>query len=118
MVSGKEFRANVRKPMPGAPQKKDCRIVPAFTIQSMQKNTCVLPPPKCNVMKESPLKKSTFRTYYRRGDLPIALDANRAISWKVCFNISRNYHFVVYLFFRWILRNLTIIIICQCFSKV
>lgn len=83
MVSGKEFRANVRKPMPGASQKTDSRIVPAFTIQSMQKNTSVLPPPKCNVMKEKPCKKTTFRTYYKRGDLPIALDANRAISWKV-----------------------------------
>ncbi|KAF2878945.1 hypothetical protein ILUMI_27218 [Ignelater luminosus] len=98
MVSGKEFRANVRKPMPGAPQKKDCRIVPAFTIQSMQKNTCVLPPPKCNVMKENPIKRSTFRTYYQRGDLPIALDANRAISWKVDIK-KLDYHHYLPMFF-------------------
>lgn len=84
MVSGKEFRSTLRKPLPNAPQQKGCRLVPAFTIQSLQKGTCVLPPPKCNPFQEQPPKTTNFKSSYKRGDFPIALDAKAAsITWKV-----------------------------------
>ncbi|KAK4872679.1 hypothetical protein RN001_014708 [Aquatica leii] len=98
MVSGKEYRESIRKPLPGAPDKQECRIVPAFTIQSMQKNTCVTPPPKCNVYKERPAEKRAFRYYYQRGDLPIALDVNRSLSWKVDIK-KLDYHHYLPMFF-------------------
>lgn len=84
MVSGKEFRATLHKPLPNAPKPQGCRIVPAFTIQSMQRGTCVLPPPKCNPLQEVPPKPTNFRTNYKRGDFPIALEASGTkVSWKV-----------------------------------
>ncbi|KAK5640600.1 hypothetical protein RI129_011411 [Pyrocoelia pectoralis] len=99
MVSGNEFLQSLRKPMPGASKtEKKCRIVPAFTIQSMQKNTCVSPPSKCNVYKERPIRKTVFRTYYKRGDLPIALGAGRTISWKVDIK-KLDYHHYLPMFF-------------------
>lgn len=47
MVCGREFRSSLRRPMPNAAKTRPvCRIVPAFTIQANQKNTCVAPPPR------------------------------------------------------------------------
>lgn len=84
MVSGKEFRKTLHKPLPGAPKQQTCRIVPAFTIQAMQKGTCVLPPPKCNPFAEVQPKPSNFRMNYMRGDFPISFEANGTrVSWKV-----------------------------------
>ncbi|XP_025836938.1 parkin coregulated gene protein homolog [Agrilus planipennis] len=98
MVSGKEFRSTIRQPLPGAPKSKECRIVPAFTIQALQKNTCILPPPKCNVLKPRPPKSTQFRVHYKRGELPIALDANRRLSWKVDIH-KLDYHHYLPMFF-------------------
>ncbi|KAJ8933093.1 hypothetical protein NQ314_014221 [Rhamnusium bicolor] len=84
MVSGKEFRSTLRKPLSLANKSQECRIVPAFTIQALQKGTCVIPPPKCNAAKEVPPKHAKFRQNYRRGNLPIAMEAKGGrVSWKV-----------------------------------
>ncbi|KAF5282464.1 hypothetical protein FQA39_LY17579 [Lamprigera yunnana] len=98
MVSGKEFRENLNKPMPGATKRKECRVVPAFTIQSHQRNTCVSPPTKCYIYKERPPKNALFRKYYQRGDLPIALDANHELAWKVDIK-KLDYHHYLPMFF-------------------
>ncbi|XP_068918177.1 parkin coregulated gene protein homolog [Tenebrio molitor] len=99
MVSGKEFRASLRRPLPGAPKHKGCRVVPAFTIQALQKGTCVVPPPRCNALKEQPPKPTNFRTNYKRGDFPIALEANgKRISWKADIN-KLDYHHYLPMFF-------------------
>lgn len=83
--SGQKFRESLRKQMPGTNGPNGCRAVPPFSIQSLQKGTCVLPPPRCNPFKENPITKPTsFRLAYQRGDLPIAIDATGCrISWKV-----------------------------------
>ncbi|KAF5292884.1 hypothetical protein FQR65_LT11136 [Abscondita terminalis] len=98
MVSGEEFRECIRKPMPGAPEKKEHRTVPAFTIQSLQKNTCVVPPAKCHIFRERPVEKSIFRKYYQRGDLPVAQDASGSVSWKVDIK-KLDYHHYLPMFF-------------------
>lgn len=61
VVSGKTFRESLHKPLPGAREQKRCRVVPAFTIQALQKGTCILPPPKCDPAKERPPKPTNFR---------------------------------------------------------
>lgn len=84
MVSGKEFRSTLRKPLPNAPKQKGCRLVPAFTIQSLQKGTCVIPPPKSNPFQEKPPKPTNFKSNYKRGDFPIVLESKATrIAWKV-----------------------------------
>lgn len=84
MVSGKEFRSTLSKPLPNTRPQKGCRLVPAFTIQSLQKGTCVLPPPKSNPFKEQTPKSKNFKSSYKRGDFPIALEAKSTnIVWKV-----------------------------------
>lgn len=57
------------------------RIVPPFSIQSLQKNTKVIPPnrySKCDLDSICSLNKrpkgTSFRMYYERGDLPIKMD--------------------------------------------
>lgn len=88
MVSGKEFRQSLRRPMPGARTSKAPRVVPAFTIQSLQKGTVVQPPPECGVRKRRMPKTSTFKKYYKRGDFPISMEVDQSgykISWKVIF---------------------------------
>lgn len=99
MVSGKEFRATLHRPLPGAPAHKGCRIVPAFTIQTLQKGTCTLPPPKCNAHKEQPPKPTKFRMNYKRGELPIAMEAaGTRIHWKADIN-KLDYHHYLPMFF-------------------
>lgn len=99
MVSGKEFRSTLHKPLPNAPVQKGCRIVPAFTIQALQKGTCILPPPKCNAYKEQPPKPSNFRLNYKRGELPIALEATgMKVHWKADIN-KLDYHHYLPMFF-------------------
>lgn len=84
MVSGKEFRASLRKAHPGAKTPKKCRLVPAFTIQAFQRDTCVIPPPKCDAYKVQPPKSTKFRDNYRRGNLPLAMEAKGGrLAWKV-----------------------------------
>ncbi|KAJ8936320.1 hypothetical protein NQ318_007169 [Aromia moschata] len=85
MVSGKEFRSTLRKPSPNSKvKKKECRLVPAFTIQAMQKGTCVTPPPKCDAYKEVLPKHTKFQQNYKRGNLPIALASKGGkVAWKL-----------------------------------
>nr|CAH7714680.1 unnamed protein product [Callosobruchus chinensis] len=99
MVAGKEFRSNLKKPLPGAGGKKECRLVPAFTIQALQKGTCVIPPPKCNAFKGTVPKVTKFRMNYMRGNLPIALDAKGGkASWKADIN-KLDFHYYLPMFF-------------------
>ncbi|CAG9763071.1 unnamed protein product [Ceutorhynchus assimilis] len=116
MVSGKEFRNNLTKPLPNAVKKQkhesdleegqdkqqesSCRQVPAFTIQAFQKGTCVIPPPKCNAYKEvAPKGAHKFRMNYKRGNLPIALEAKGArVSWKADIN-KLEFHYYLPMFF-------------------
>ncbi|CAH0546316.1 unnamed protein product [Brassicogethes aeneus] len=98
MVSGKEFRSSLRKPLPGTKKQKKCRIVPAFTIQAMQNNTCVLPPAKCS-FKEKPTKVFKFQDNYKRGNLPIAKQAvGNGLVWKA--DITKlDFHYYLPMFF-------------------
>lgn len=89
MVSGKQFRESLRHNMPGAPHSKEPRVVPAFTIQAMQRGTVVAKPPSCGAYKPKSLKPTQFRMFYKRGDFPIGIESDQSgnkISWKVSFN--------------------------------
>ncbi|XP_066254298.1 parkin coregulated gene protein [Euwallacea similis] len=101
MVSGKEFRSNLRKPLPNVKKNdKQCRLVPAFTVQALQKGTCVIPPQKCNAFKEvEPKGAKKFRMNYLRGNLPIALEAQGGkVSWKADVN-KLDFHYYLPMFF-------------------
>ncbi|KAG6445469.1 hypothetical protein O3G_MSEX003924 [Manduca sexta] len=86
---GRDFRATLRKPSPNYPyghKYKKPRVVPAFTIQAMQKNTKVLPPPKCNVWEPLPAKPTMFRKCYQRGEFPVSIEfttCGKQLAWKV-----------------------------------
>ncbi|XP_047530072.1 parkin coregulated gene protein homolog isoform X2 [Vanessa atalanta] len=86
-ICGKDFRSSLKKPSPNYPHKtRKCRIVPAFTIQSMQKNTKVLPPPKCGVFDPLPPKPTMFRRCYQRGEFPVCIEfttSGKRLAWKV-----------------------------------
>jgi len=91
-------------PFKGKFSPYDCegsRIVEAFSVSSLQRNTVVTSPPQCNAYKPRPPARSTFRQSYDRGDFPIALKhdgrGNR-ISWKVPLE-SLDYHYYLPLFF-------------------
>ena len=77
------------------------RLVSAFSISSLQRNTAVIPPQPCPAFKPRPPARSTFRQSYDRGDFPISLKhdgrGNR-ISWKVPLE-SLDYHYYLPLFF-------------------
>lgn len=102
MVSGKEFRGTLRKPLPNSRKTSDkqCRLVPAFTVQALQKGTCVIPPPKCNAFKEVEARGAKkFRMNYLRGNLPVSLEAKGGkVSWKA--DISKlDFHYYLPMFF-------------------
>ncbi|XP_055597365.1 parkin coregulated gene protein isoform X2 [Uranotaenia lowii] len=63
------------------------RPVPAFSIESLQKGTFVLGPPKAQKSKYMLQPKATsFRMYYDRGDLPIKMEyltGGDKIAWTV-----------------------------------
>uniref|UniRef100_A0A336MDH9 CSON015004 protein n=1 Tax=Culicoides sonorensis TaxID=179676 RepID=A0A336MDH9_CULSO len=64
------------------------RIVPPFSIESLQKNTKVADPPKSygKAHNQTMTQSKTFRMYYERGDLPIRLEyltGGDKISWTV-----------------------------------
>ncbi|XP_056630615.1 parkin coregulated gene protein homolog [Diorhabda sublineata] len=95
MVTDKESR-----PKTGEKQQNGCKIwVPAFTVQALQKHTCVLPPPKCDVYKEVPSTNRKFRTNYLRGNLPIGTDPKgNKVSWKA--DITKlDFHYYLPMFF-------------------
>lgn len=100
MVSGKEFRSTLHKPLPNAVHSTGCRVVPAFTIQAMQKGTCVLPPPKSDPFKEQPPKSLNFKVNYNRGEFPVIIEPNKAnVSWKADIK-KLDYHHYLPLFFQ------------------
>lgn len=64
------------------------RIVPPFSIESLQKNTKVADPPRPHgkAHNQTITQSKTFRMYYERGDLPIRLEyltGGDKISWTV-----------------------------------
>ncbi|KAL1384589.1 hypothetical protein pipiens_013042, partial [Culex pipiens pipiens] len=73
-----------RRPVKSAPS---LRPVPAFSIESLQKNTLVMGPPKAQKHKHLLQQKATsFRMYYDRGDLPIKMEyltGGDKIAWTV-----------------------------------
>ncbi|XP_034826891.1 parkin coregulated gene protein homolog [Maniola hyperantus] len=88
-ICGKDFRNSLKKPSPNYPyggKARKCRIVPAFTIQAMQKNTKVIPPPKSGVYDPLPPKPTMFRRCYQRGEFPVTIEfttSGKQLSWKV-----------------------------------
>nr|CAD7202384.1 unnamed protein product [Timema douglasi] len=105
-ISGQKFREDLRKPMPGELSKFEnipkLRIVPAFTIQTLQKNTIVECPPKSGAFNERPPKLPTaFRRFYERGDFPISMEFDTygyKIAWKVDIE-KLDYHHYLPMFF-------------------
>ncbi|XP_065160548.1 parkin coregulated gene protein [Atheta coriaria] len=106
MVSGRQFRESLHRPLPNAPVQKSCRQVPAFTVQALQRGTCTLPPPTCNPYQEIPYtKKRIFKTSYDRGELPISADANKtSVIWKVNLNKIDYIHYLP-VFFEGLVEN-------------
>lgn len=88
-MCGKDFRSSLKKPSPNyvyGYKKRKPRVVPAFTIQALQKNTKVIPPPKCGVFDPQPSKPSMFRKCYMRGEFPVCIEFTtfgKKLSWKV-----------------------------------
>ncbi|XP_023934941.1 parkin coregulated gene protein homolog [Bicyclus anynana] len=88
-ICGKDFRNTLRKPSPNYPygsKTKKFRSVPAFTIQAMQKNTKVIPPPKSGVYDPLPARPTMFRSCYQRGEFPVSIEftsSGKQLSWKV-----------------------------------
>ncbi|XP_068632868.1 parkin coregulated gene protein homolog [Battus philenor] len=86
---GKDFRHSLKKPSPNYPlgqKKRKLRLVPAFTIQAMQKNTKVIPPPKCGVYDPLPVRPTMFRSCYQRGEFPVTIEFTtfgKRLAWKV-----------------------------------
>ncbi|KAI8422183.1 hypothetical protein MSG28_006091 [Choristoneura fumiferana] len=86
---GKDFRQSLKKPSPNYPHGQKARkprLVPAFTIQAMQKNTRVIPPKKSGLFDLKPLKPSMFRRSYSRGEFPVTIEFTnfgKRLSWKV-----------------------------------
>nr|CAD7445521.1 unnamed protein product [Timema bartmani] len=105
-ISGEKFREDLRKPMPGGLNKFEnipkLRVVPAFTIQTLQKNTIVECPPKSGAFNERPPKLPTaFRRFYERGDFPISMEFDTygyKIAWKVDIE-KLDYHHYLPMFF-------------------
>ncbi|KAL3968815.1 GON-4-like protein [Sarotherodon galilaeus] len=72
-----------------------------FTVKATLKNAVVVGPRASRVFHECPAKPSTFRKYYERGELPIAVNhENRgnSIAWKVDVE-TLDYHHYLPLFF-------------------
>lgn len=92
MIIGREFRKSLRRPMPSVPKRATPRVVPAFTIQALQKDVTVKPPPKAGAFIERPPKAPTqFRRFYIRGDFPIGTEFDtygNKIAWKVRDNLQ------------------------------
>ncbi|XP_021920872.1 parkin coregulated gene protein homolog [Zootermopsis nevadensis] len=95
MDSGRVFRQNLRRPMPTAPKRILRRVVPAFTIQTLQENITVQPLPRPDAsLKRSPKLATKFRRFYTCGDFPIATVFDTRgikVAWKVEIE-ELNYH--------------------------
>lgn len=83
--------------------KQSARLVPPFSIQSLQKNTKVIPYSNFNRNRKLAKKpqRTSFRTHYERGDLPLRLEyfpGGVRINWTIDLN-KLNYHLYLPLFF-------------------
>lgn len=78
------------------------RMVKPFSIESQQRNTTVIRPPKNTQTRCALLpRSSTFRMYYERGDLPIKMEyltGGDKIGWKMEFE-KLDYSLYLPLFF-------------------
>lgn len=77
------------------------RMVQPFSIESQQRNTTVIRPPKNNPTRCSLPRSSTFRMYYERGDLPIKMEyltGGDKIGWTIEFE-KLDYSLYLPLFF-------------------
>lgn len=84
-------------------KKQAPRLVPPFSIQSLQKNTKVIPYNNFNRNRKLEKKPrcTSFRIHYERGDLPLRLEyfpGGARINWTVDLN-KLNYHLYLPLFF-------------------
>lgn len=86
-TSGKDFRISLRKPLPGTPASKrpvSARIVPAFTIQSLQRNVKVQPFPRYDIFEPKAPKDSQFKIAFLSGEFPISIEnVGKHVCWKV-----------------------------------
>eukprot|EP00064_Thunnus_orientalis_P011468 superscaffoldBa00001657_g11499 len=72
-----------------------------FTMKATMKNTVVEGPPAAGAFWERPSKPTTFRSFYERGELPLALQhkpARNRVVWKVEIE-KLDYHHYLPLFF-------------------
>ncbi|XP_022206307.2 parkin coregulated gene protein homolog isoform X2 [Nilaparvata lugens] len=94
-ISRRGFRENLQRP--AAPKE---RVVPAFSIQTLQQGTVVKQPPKTPI-KPYTINRSSFKKFYIRGDYPIAMEFDTfgcKIGWKVDID-SLDYHHYLPMFF-------------------
>lgn len=96
-----EKRASLR--MQELLKRQSPRLVPPFSIQSLQKNTKVMPYSFFNRNRKSSKKPrfTSFRMHYERGDLPLRLEyfpGGVRIMWTMDLN-KLNYHLYLPLFF-------------------
>lgn len=82
--------------MPGASKFKTCRIVPPFTIQSLQRGTCVIGPPRSDFLKTNPSPKNNFQYNYKAGKFPIIIEANGNVIWKVLMQLKIVIFHIIY----------------------
>ncbi|CAK6970052.1 parkin coregulated gene protein-like [Scomber scombrus] len=74
---------------------------PGFTVKASMKNSVVEGPPAAGAFQKRPSKPTTFRSFYERGEFPIALQhkpARNRIVWKVEIE-KLDYHHYLPLFF-------------------
>ena len=72
------------------------RLVPAFTIQSLQRNTKVIPPLSTHFFDFRPVHCTSFKRFYDRRDLPVAIQPQNGgyrLIWKVCTLKLINYEY-------------------------
>lgn len=84
-------------------KKQSPRLVPPFSIQSLQKNTKVMSYSYFNRNRKLSKKprRTSFRMHYERGDLPLRLEyfnGGWRIMWTMDLN-KLNYHLYLPLFF-------------------
>ncbi|XP_049856925.1 parkin coregulated gene protein isoform X2 [Schistocerca gregaria] len=96
MVTGREFRESLRQ------KGRKKRVVPGFTVQSLQSGVVVQGPPRVSAVRprQTP-KESIFRKAYLRGDLPISLAFDTygtKLTWKVEVE-KLDYHHYLPIFF-------------------
>jgi len=87
--------------MSAATYRQTASGVPGFTLKANMKNTKVSQPPVAGAFVERPIRPTSFRKFYERGDFPIAIEhdtkGNR-IAWKVEIE-KLDYHHYLPLFF-------------------